>query len=81
MVFMSLTNLRPGVIRPIDQPAAVPRGVAPPRGLAAAMRLDFELEERSPMANTLWFRRAVADRGVRRRLVPSAFTLCATTRH
>jgi hypothetical protein len=31
------------------------------------------------MANTLWFRRAVAD-GVRRRLVPSAFTLCATTR-
>jgi hypothetical protein len=41
------------------------------------MRLDLKLEERAPMANTLWIRRAVAD-GIRRRLVPSAFTLCAT---
>jgi hypothetical protein len=43
------------------------------------MPLDLKLEERAPMANTLWFRRAVAD-GICRRLMPSALTLCATIR-
>jgi hypothetical protein len=44
------------------------------------MRLGFELEERFPMANELWVRRAIGE-GVRCRRIPSAFTLGATIPH
>jgi hypothetical protein len=75
---MSLTNLRPYVIQPVDQGRLPFRGPARPTAWRP-MRLDLKLEERAPMTNMLWSRRAVAH-GIRRRLVPSAFTLCATTR-
>jgi hypothetical protein len=44
------------------------------------MRLGFELEERFPMANELWVRRAIGE-GVRCRRTPLAFALGATIRH
>jgi hypothetical protein len=44
------------------------------------MRLGFELEERFPMANEPWVRRAIGER-VRCRRTPSALALGATIRH
>jgi hypothetical protein len=74
---MFLMNLRPLVTRPIVD-RAVWLGSAPPRGLVT---LGFELEERFPMANELWVRRADRGEGIRRRVTPLTSPLCATIHH